>query len=342
MDLSDQSTFFPAPMKSKQGEKSAVWKSGKAADLEEPTQANAENGAWQGVHGVWRRIYGSFPEEARSVEWHDFAIDHPLDWASSFHEGSLEICLNFGGTGRFGPEKTGQEVSSGMVSLHNTSVSKLAAERLPDKMHRFFTLELGAEYLSKELRFVMDGLLPEVRKFCDGGGKQSPFLRVDPMPVQLLALRMWLLNPPVNPGAYPLWYESKLAEILSHFLFQPESPSELFCHKHNRLNRERCERVLFLLERDMENPPTLEMLAAEVGCSPFYLSRIFVQETGGTITSTLRKFRIQKAAELLRESSLSVTDIAMQVGYASLGAFNKAFAEQFGVSPGAYAKKGSP
>jgi AraC-like DNA-binding protein len=145
---------------------------------------------------------------------------------------------------------------------------------------------------------------------------------------------MQLLDPPVNPSARGLWYQSKITEILAHFLFQPEAPTELFCEQQHRLNRERCERVLFLLRRDMENPPSLQMLADEVGCSPFYLSRLFAQEIGMGIPKALRKLRIERAAELIREHGTSVTDAAMQVGYSSLGAFNKAFQEIIGCNPG--------
>ncbi len=64
------------------------------------------------------------------------------------------------------------------------------------------------------------------------------------------------------------------------------------------MNRERCERARFLLERDLENPPSLPMLAKEVQCSPFYLSRIFVQHVGSSIPRYLRIKRLEKAGEL--------------------------------------------
>ncbi len=122
-------------------------------------------------------------------------------------------------------------------------------------------------------------------------------------------------------------------EIVSHFFFEPQAPTELFCQRHQRLNRERCERARFLLERDLENPPTLDMLAKEVQCSSFYLSRIFVQHAGTSIPRYLRSKRVEKAAELLRAGRMSVTEVAIAVGYASVSSFNKAFVEHFGCCP---------
>ena len=78
------------------------------------------------------------------------------------------------------------------------------------------------------------------------------------------------------------------------------------------------------------------MLADEVGCSTFYLSRIFAQEAGVSIPKFLRMKRIEKAAELIRTGRMNVTEAAMEVGYSSLSAFTKAFVEQIGCCPGLY------
>ena len=86
----------------------------------------------------------------------------------------------------------------------------------------------------------------------------------------------------------------------------------------------------------MENPPTLEMLAATLGCGSFHLSRTFSQHTGHTIPQYLRRVRLERAARLLREGRCNVTEAAMKVGYNSLSHFSKAFWEQFGCCPGLY------
>ena len=127
-----------------------------------------------------------------------------------------------------------------------------------------------------------------------------------------------------------------MLEILAQTIYPDENPDELFCQRHQRGNRERVERVRYLLERDLENPPSLDMLAREVACSPSYLSRIFAQEAGASIPKFLRLKRMEKAADLLRTGRANVTEAAFAVGYASLSAFNKAFVERFGCCPGLY------
>jgi AraC-like DNA-binding protein len=96
------------------------------------------------------------------------------------------------------------------------------------------------------------------------------------------------------------------------------------------------ERVKEILTRDLANPPTLEMLGQEVGCSPFYLSRIFSREVGHTIPQYLRNVRMERAAELLRTGRYNVTEAATEVGYSSLSHFSKAFCETIGCCPVLY------
>ena len=56
------------------------------------------------------------------------------------------------------------------------------------------------------------------------------------------------------------------------------------------------------------------MLAQDVECSPFHLSRIFSEETAMSMPKFLRTRRIERAAELLRAGKTSVTDAAFAVG----------------------------
>ena len=144
-----------------------------------------------------------------------------------------------------------------------------------------------------------------------------------------------LLQPPVAKSAQSLWYQSKALELVSHFLFTPKDP-ELFCMRQKRVARERVARTKELLARGLANPPTLEVLGREVGCSPFYLSRSFSREVGLTIPQYLRKLRMERAAELLRAGRHNVTEAATEVGYSSLSHFSKAFCETIGCCPVLY------
>jgi AraC family transcriptional regulator len=54
---------------------------------------------------------------------------------------------------------------------------------------------------------------------------------------------------------------------------------------------ERVEQATYFLKRNLAAPPSLEELGKKIGCSPFYLSRIFFKRKGQTISEYLGKLR---------------------------------------------------
>jgi AraC family transcriptional regulator len=295
-----------------------------------------ENGAWEQIRGVWRHLHGSFPDLGISIEWHDFRLDEEMDWGRSFHPGSLEICLNFSGSGILQDGTAERAFGPNQVILYTLQSRRLRARRTAESMHRFLTVELSPEFLHRHFSAEIDKLKPAVRRFVQLGVKAPPYLEIKPLPAGLLQARTQFVEPPVPVAARRAWYLGRVLEILAQTLFIEEEPGEFFCEKHHRTNRERVERVCFLIERDLENPPSLEMLAQEADCSPFHLSRIFARETGASIPKFLRMKRIEKAASIIKSGAMNVTDAAMAVGYSSLGSFTKAFVEQMGCCPGLY------
>ena len=272
-----------------------------------------------------------------SIEWHDFRLARDLDWGRSFHLGSLEICLNFSGSGLLQDGDAERAIGPGQVAVYTLQDKRLQAVRRADSLHRFLTLELTPGFLRTHFAAAeLTKLKPEIARFIEGGSGAVPYLEVRALPASLLAARVQFVAPPVPGPARHTWYLGRVLEILAQTIYPDENPAELFCQRHQRSNRERVERVRFLIERDLENPPSLDMLAQEVGCSSFYLSRVFAQETGASIPKFLRLKRMEKAAELLRHGRANVTEAAVAVGYASLSAFNKAFVELFGCCPGLY------
>ena len=303
---------------------------------EHTDQKRVENGTWRNIDGVWRRVHGSFFDQGFSIEWHDFRVQKPLDWGPSFHENSLEICLNFSGTASLGLGKSSDSLQATQLAIYTTTQDVLSAAREKETAHRFLSFEFSRDYLRKQFAEIMNDLDPVFRRWLDGKFRNSRVLAVRDLPAHLLLLREHVLRPPVPSTALPLWFEGKIAHLLASLVFRTGDTPELFCHQHHRRNQELVERMLHLLERDMANPPSLEMLAAELAQSPFYLSRIFSEITGRSIPATLRNLRINRAAELLRHTNKPVTEIAFEVGYSSIGAFNKAFSDHFKMPPSDY------
>ena len=76
--------------------------------------------------------------------------------------------------------------------------------------------------------------------------------------------------------------------------------------------------------------------------SPFHAQRLFTQATGYGVGEYLRKMRLTRSAERLKEGECDVTDEAFESGYESVEGFIRAFRNEFGTSAGEYKRSPSP
>jgi len=96
------------------------------------------------------------------------------------------------------------------------------------------------------------------------------------------------------------------------------------------------QRVLTYIGENFDKPITLDSLAAEVGLSRFYLSRIFNTQIGYSFSSYLNYMRVNYAKRLLEETSKSISDICFDCGFESMRTFNRVFKELTDYSPSVY------
>lgn len=75
------------------------------------------------------------------------------------------------------------------------------------------------------------------------------------------------------------------------------------------------------------------MAAKVAGVNPFYLSKLFREETGETFVNHISEKRMQMGKKLLLETEFSVKEIASKIGYNDQNYFSKLFKAKFGVSP---------
>lgn len=96
--------------------------------------------------------------------------------------------------------------------------------------------------------------------------------------------------------------------------------------------------ALIYLSDNFTEAITLKSLAKRFGYTPTHFSRVFNAYTGGGINEFLGSLRAEYAAGLLRGGA-SVTDAAMDAGFASMRTFYRAFKNKYGVTPRAFARR---
>ena len=87
------------------------------------------------------------------------------------------------------------------------------------------------------------------------------------------------------------------------------------------------------LDAHAHEPVDLESAARAVALSPFHFLRIFSRALGVTPHQYLVRARLRRAARLLSEPELKITDVALDVGFADLSNFVRTFHRAAGVSP---------
>lgn len=95
-------------------------------------------------------------------------------------------------------------------------------------------------------------------------------------------------------------------------------------------------RCLELMRARMTEDISLDDLAAEARLSPFHFARMFKQSLGVPPRVYLTRLRVERACELLDQTDLPVTQIALEVGYTSNQVLARVFLKHMRVSPSDY------
>ena len=97
------------------------------------------------------------------------------------------------------------------------------------------------------------------------------------------------------------------------------------------------ERVVRVINENLSNPElTTEMIANEVGMSRVHLYRKLKELTNQSGRNYIRNIRLAKAAELLSQKKMPVTEVSDMVGFTNPSNFTTAFKELYGVKPTTY------
>ena len=91
------------------------------------------------------------------------------------------------------------------------------------------------------------------------------------------------------------------------------------------------------IEQHLDEPLTLEQVAARAGLSPYHFSRLFTARMGRSVMAHVRGRRLVRGARrLCDDPDLKLIELALDCGFESQEAFTRAFKRVFGVSPGRF------
>ena len=97
-----------------------------------------------------------------------------------------------------------------------------------------------------------------------------------------------------------------------------------------------------LMDRSYAEPLDIPRLAAVAHLSPSQFGRVFKSVFGETPHRYLQRRRVERAMTLLRQTDRPVTQVAWDVGFASLGTFSRTFSTVVGCSPSDFRAQHQP
>ena len=120
-----------------------------------------------------------------------------------------------------------------------------------------------------------------------------------------------------------LFYEEEAENVINQTAIAP-------------YNNYKIQKALKLIDENYMTKMNLEIAASKACMSKFHFSRIFKKATGVNFQKYINNRRVEKAKELLRSTDLTVTEIAMEVGYGDITSFERIFKNCARITPSAY------
>jgi AraC family transcriptional regulator len=99
------------------------------------------------------------------------------------------------------------------------------------------------------------------------------------------------------------------------------------------LPRPRLGRVLEYIQANLDQGIHIDELAGAAGLSLFHFAKLFKRSTGSSPHQYVLERRLERAKELLRKTGLSLSEIALQAGFADQSHLTNVFRRFIGVTP---------
>lgn len=195
----------------------------------------------------------------------------------------------------------------------------------------------GTEGFDVMHAYVSLALLEQARASLWGGTRQVVALEEvsgghDETLRSLMLLLLSELNPANTPNPLYLW---GVGQALSVHLLRTYA-IDAAGYRPQRLPAHRLKKAIRWMDKHLAGSFDLDAIALDAGLSPFHFSRCFKQSTGTSPLQYFLRLKMERAGHLLRTSSAPITEIALDLGYASPAHFAARFKRTMGTTPSAY------
>lgn len=226
--------------------------------------------------------------------------------------------------------------SSGRKPLPSVQVATTGfnIEHLPaNKKINSIVITVSTDYLKELLKpKAEDAFLQMITS-----GEQ-PFLFEEIISPQIQEVGTDIVHASPVKELQDLYYKIKAEELIYLLFAELLKRQDTTLQTLNAADVKRVYEVKDKLLSDIDTPPVLSELVKFSGMSESKLKRLFKQIFGNSIYNYYQTFRMRKAAYLIKEENLSVSEAGYRLGFSNLSHFTRLFEAHIGVKPKKYSK----
>jgi len=154
-------------------------------------------------------------------------------------------------------------------------------------------------------------------------------------PSEILVLNQIFDDQKLN-GMHQLYIKAKVYEVLSLYFSKNNKDQQSCPFLENEANVEKIKNAKQLVINNMDEPPSLQEIANEVGLSISKLKEGFKHIYGESVFNFLLDYKLEFARKQLLSKKYNVSEISLQVGYSTASHFIAAFKKKYGTTPKQY------
>ena len=250
--------------------------------------------------------------------WHPaFEIDYVLDGEITFFATDCQVTA-----------RKGEMVFINTNVLHRASVNK--------------SIRLHAHLFDMHYLSGVHGSSIESRYFSPITGSRSLMLyKIKPDHLSTVQMTEYILRVADYAANEPFGYEFEIRTLLDKFwqiFFLETADIRKKDKPRNNQAEERLKHMLNFIHTNYSDTISLRDIADTAGISERECTRVFRKITDYTPAAYLRHYRIRMAAQLLLETTDSISDISGKCGFHDLSYFSRVFQKETGKTPSAYRK----
>jgi AraC-like DNA-binding protein len=224
------------------------------------------------------------------------------------------------------------DMENGFCTIYGLSAGdELATLYEPGRHLRWVSVFIDRLAFSAATGIDAGELPSDMGQFLVDGGR-LPHRNVPLSPAASLAVHQ-LMERPFENGFRRAFLTAKALELACHTLFSLAQSDQGETANFSTADYRKLHAAMRMIRSNLQQPPNVQQLADAVGLSRHRLQLGFRVVYGDTAGRIRDKVRMDLALDLVRDSPMSMIEIALETGYEHAASFTRAFKAAFGVSP---------